>query len=185
MFAFHDLIVTSFASCVPNVWAMVEVTRKSYGDRVYGGVVLKHSAPDKDRTSPTTYKTSDHNINLDISLSNVSGVTKLSRHCYCFFVLSSTGALFHLRFSSRRTTIMATYIKWHVHMHPIASGIVAVAIPNHVNVLGCSWPRITRKRQYISITPRSGGDHFLWQRTVQYSNLAEDIGIKLSHHCLG
>jgi len=185
MFAFHDLIVTSFASCVPNEWAMVELTRNSYGDRVYEGVVLKHSAPDKDRASPTIYKTSDHNINSDISLSNGSRVGKLFRHSCCFFVQSNTLALFHLRLSSWPTTIMPTYIKWHVHMHPMASGIVAVAIPNHVSVLGCSWPRINRKCQYISITPRSGGDYFLWQRTAQYSNLAKDIGLKLSHHGLG
>jgi len=48
---------------------LASIATNPNGYRVHAGAVLKRYAPDKNQATPARYHISDHNINLDISLS--------------------------------------------------------------------------------------------------------------------
>jgi len=56
---------------------LVEIVTNPQGYRVHAGAVLKRYAPDKNQATPARYHISNHNFNLDISLSYGSVARKL------------------------------------------------------------------------------------------------------------
>jgi len=75
---------------------MVEIATNPNGYHVHAGAVLKHYAPDKNQATPAQYHISDHNVNLDISLSYVSVIgnaadiayRRLRANQYCSMIAS-------------------------------------------------------------------------------------------------
>jgi len=66
---------------------MVEIATNPKGYRVHAAEVLKLYAPDKNQATTARYQMSDHNFNLNISLSNRSVVGNIYRHSSSVFEL--------------------------------------------------------------------------------------------------
>ena len=64
---------------------MVEIATNHEGYHVHAGMVLKRYAPDKNQATPTWYHISDHNFNLDISLSYGLVAGNIYRHSRSVF----------------------------------------------------------------------------------------------------
>jgi len=59
---------------------LIELATNPQGYRVHAGEVLKRYAPDSDQATPARYHISDHNFNLDISLSYGSVIGNICQH---------------------------------------------------------------------------------------------------------
>jgi len=75
---------------------LVEIATNPQGYRVLASAVLKRYAPDSDQATPARYHISDHNFNLDISLSygsvigNAANIvySRLWANQYCSMIAS-------------------------------------------------------------------------------------------------
>ena len=81
----HFIIVRMHTMASRLQMRLVEIATNPQGYRVHAGAVLKRYTPDSDQATPAWYHISDHNFNLDISLSYGSVIGNAANIVYCRF----------------------------------------------------------------------------------------------------
>jgi len=81
-FVFHDFDSNIHLRLTFKRMCLASFATNPNGYRVHAGAVLKCYAADKNQATPATYHISDHNFNLDISLSYGSVIGNIADIAY-------------------------------------------------------------------------------------------------------